>query len=192
MLTLFLTFCKFGLLCFGGGYMLIPLFNAEFVEKGILTPEVFGNLISISQLTPGPVGINAATFVGFMNNSVAGAAVATVGLVFPTLILAGFATKFIYRYKEHKLMQGLLYGARLGAAALVVFAVIIFCKLSLLESAFPQFWKGEFFFPVFSVSGIVIAVTSFVLIHKFKLSTTWVILISAGMGAAAVFINNFF
>ena len=191
MLTLFLTFCKLGLLCFGGGYMLIPLFNAEFVGKNnLLSPEVFGNLISISQLTPGPVGINAATFVGFLNNSVTGAAVATLGLVFPTLILAGFATTFIYRYKEHKFMQGILYGARLGAAALVVFAVIIFCKLSLLESAFPQFWKGEFFVPEFSISGILIALISFVLIHKFKLSTTWVIFISAALGAGTVFITG--
>ena len=61
-LLTFLLFCKFSLLCFGGGYMLIPLIISDCVEKyRFITLEVFGNLLSISQLTPGPVGINTAT-----------------------------------------------------------------------------------------------------------------------------------
>ena len=143
LLLLFINFCKFGLLCFGGGYMLVPLLTAEFVGDGkLLTPERFGNLISVSQLTPGPVGINTATFVGYLSGNFWGALTATLGLVFPTLFLAGLAMKFIIRYREHRLMQGILYGARLGAAALVVYAVLIFMQLSLLKSPWTGFWQS--------------------------------------------------
>ena len=65
---LYVTFFKFGLLCFGGGYMLVPLLSADLVGNAPgapLTPEAFANLVSIAQVTPGPIGINTATYVGF-------------------------------------------------------------------------------------------------------------------------------
>ena len=183
ILMLFLTFCKFGMLCFGGGYMLIPLLTAEFVGPGkMLTAERFGNLISISQLTPGPVGINTATFAGYTACGVAGALAATVGLVFPTLFLAGIAMKFIIRYREHRIMKGILYGARIGAAALVVYAVLIFMELSLLKAGWEKFTE----FPGISPGGVVIMCTAFVLIKFFNWQTTWVILLSGVLGAVLV------
>lgn len=182
VVMLFLTFCKFGLLCFGGGYMLIPLLTAEFVGEGkLLTPERFGNLISISQLTPGPVGINTATFAGYISGGVFGSLAATLGLVFPTLILAGAAMKFIIKYREHRIMKGILYGARLGAAALVVYAVIIFLQLSLFKEEL-SFAK----LPVISLGGLIIMLTAMVLLKKVKLQTTYVILISGLLGAALI------
>ena len=183
ILMLFLTFCKFGLLCFGGGYMLIPLLTAEFVGDGkMLTPERFGNLISISQLTPGPVGINTATFAGYIAGHFWGSLAATLGLVFPTLILAGIAMKFIIKYREHPLMKGVLYGARLGAAALVVYAVLIFLELSLLKGS----WQNWHEFPGISLGGLIIMTTAFVLIKRFKWQTTWVIILSGVLGAALI------
>jgi chromate transporter len=179
---LFLTFCKFGLLCFGGGYMLIPLLTAEFVGEGkLLTPERFGNLVSISQLTPGPVGINTATFAGYISSGVIGSLAATIGLVFPTLILAGAAMKFIIRYREHRLMKGILYGARLGAAALVVYAVMIFLQLSLLKKE----WSFREL-PEISFGSLLIMLTSILLLKKVKLQTTYVILISGVLGALLI------
>lgn len=180
---LFLNFCKFGLLCFGGGYMLIPLLTAEFVGEGkLLTPEKFGNLVSISQLTPGPVGINTATFVGYISSNVWGSLAATMGLVFPTLILAGVAMRFIIKYREHRVMKGILYGARLGAAALVVYAVLIFLQLSLLKTS----WKIGDDFPEISFGGLLIMIMAFVLLKKFKWQTTWVILLSGVLGALLI------
>ncbi|MBO5668681.1 MAG: chromate transporter [Lentisphaeria bacterium] len=182
ILLLFVNFCKFGLLCFGGGYMLIPLLTAEFVGPGkLLTPERFGNLISISQLTPGPVGINTATFVGYISGNFWGSLAATAGLVFPTLFLAGLAMKFIIRYREHPLMKSILYGARLGAAALVVYAVLIFMQLSVLKRS------GESgTFTGVSCSGLLIMVISFLLVKFSKIQTTWVILLSGLLGAILI------
>lgn len=182
ILFLFLTFCYFGLLCFGGGYMLIPLLTAEFVGDGrLLTAERFGNLVSVSQLTPGPVGINTATFVGYLQSGVAGSLAATAGLVFPTLILAGLAVSLIRKYRDHQVMKGILYGARIGAVALVMYAVLIFMELSLLKKDFSL---TEI--PDISLGGALIMLVSFVLIKYCKWQTTWVILFSGVLGALLI------
>ena len=182
LLLLFLNFCQFGLLCFGGGYMLIPLLTAAFVGDGkLLTTERFGNLVSVSQLTPGPVGINTATYVGYISDKVPGSLAATLGLVFPTLVLAGLAMKFIIKYREHALMKGILYGARVGAAALVIYAVLIFLELSLLRSSWD--FSG---FPEISSGGLLIMLTAVILLKKLKMPTTGVILLSGLLGALLV------
>jgi len=187
VLYLFLTYCKFSLLCFGGGYMLIPLLTETFVGDGkLLTPERFGNLVSISQLTPGPVGINSATYVGFLNGGVAGSLAATVGLVFPTLFLAGLAVSLINANKEKPLLKGILYGARLGAAALVVFAVIIFVGMSVFTAPVADFFRSGAAMPKLSVSGLLIAMLAFTLTLKSKIKTTFIILLSGALGALLV------
>ena len=187
VLYLFLTYCKFSLLCFGGGYMLIPLLTESFVGDGkLLTPERFGNLVSISQLTPGPVGINSATYVGFLNGGVAGSLAATIGLVFPTLFLAGLAVSLINANKEKPLLKGILYGARLGAAALVVFAVIIFVGMSVFTAPVADFFRSGAAMPKLSVSGLLIALLAFTLTLKTKVKTTFIILLSGALGAILV------
>lgn len=187
VLYLFLIYCKFSLLCFGGGYMLIPLLTETFVGDGkLLTPERFGNLVSISQLTPGPVGINSATYVGFLNGGVAGSLAATVGLVFPTLFLAGLAVSLINANKEKPLLKGILYGARLGAAALVVFAVIIFVGMSVFTAPVADFFRSGAAMPKLSVSGLLIAMLAFTLTLKSKIKTTFIILLSGALGALLV------
>ena len=193
-LALFWQFMKFGLLCFGGGYMLIPLLVAEFVGDGkLLTMERFANLVSIAQVTPGPIGANTATFVGFISNGFFGAFSATTGLVFPTLILAGAAASLIQKYKDHTVMKSILFGARLAAMAMVCYAVVVFLELSVFTSKIP--WKaiGDFLigrgqegaFSKFgiSVSGLIIFSISLVLSAKTKISTIWVIILSGVLGA---------
>ncbi len=184
-LILFYQFAKFGLLCFGGGYMLIPLFIAEFVGSGkLLTPERFGNLVSISQVTPGPVGINTATFIGFIQNHFWGALAATCGLVFPTLFLAGFAVSLIKRYQGTRFVKGLLYGARLAAVALICYAVTVFLELSVFPAGMPwKFISSGFENFRFSFSGTIITALSCLAISRFKLGTTYVIIGSAILGA---------
>lgn len=183
---LFYQFAKFGLLCFGGGYMLIPLFIAEFVGNGkLLTPERFGNLVSISQVTPGPVGINAATFIGFIQDNFPGALAATCGLVFPTLFLAGFAVSLIKRFQNDLFVKGLLYGARLAAVSLICYAVTVFLELSVFPAGLPwKFISNGFNGFRISISGTIITACSCIAIARFKLSTTYVIIGSAILGAA--------
>ena len=183
LLGIFLNFCKFSLLCFGGGYMLIPLLTAEFVGDGkLLTAKQFGNLVSVSQLTPGPVGINTATFTGFLQDGFWGALAATVGLAFPTLILATIAVSLIRAWKDHPVVRSIIYGARLGAASLVVYAVVIFAGLSVFSGPVVDFFRPGAARPGISLCGLLITAITFVLILKFKLKVTWVILLSGALG----------
>ena len=187
VLGLFFTFCKFSLLCFGGGYMLIPLLTAEFVGEGrLLTPERFGNLVSISQLTPGPVGINTATFAGFLQGGAVGSLAATLGLVFPTFILAAAAVSLIRAGQDRPAVRAVLYGARLAAAALVVFAVVIFAGMSIFTGPAVDFFRPGAAAPGISCGGVIITSAAFVLTLKCRCRTTVVILLSGLLGAILI------
>lgn len=126
-------FAQFGLLCFGGGYMIIPLLmQALVIETPVLTMETFANLLSVSQMTPGAVSINMATYVGFLKNGVSGALFASFGLVLPTLLISMVVLRVWHRWKDGPALEGLLKGVRLAALAMIGFAVFIFINLSVL------------------------------------------------------------
>ena len=113
--SLYLVFCKFGLLCFGGGYMLIPLLTSELVgpPPRPLTPQEFADLVSVAQVTPGPIGINTATYVGFTQCGCLGSILATAGIVTPTLFLVILAANLLKRYEHSIPIQGFLRGMRM-------------------------------------------------------------------------------
>ena len=95
--AIFLTFAKFGLLSFGGGYVLVPIYIDEFVGPNApflqLPEHEFGNLIAITQMTPGPISVNAANFFGTRIAGIPGAIAATIGLILPSFILLIFALR---------------------------------------------------------------------------------------------------
>ena len=110
---LFLTFARLGALAFGGGYVIIPpLYDTFVTQTALLTPEQFGNLLSVSQMTPGPTSINVATYVGYIQSGFLGAVITSIGLVFPSFFLTGIALFFLNRYQHTWPVQGFLKGAR--------------------------------------------------------------------------------
>ncbi|MBR6411622.1 MAG: chromate transporter [Alphaproteobacteria bacterium] len=138
LFLLFLQFVKFGALAIGGGLMTLPLLYDTFVEqRHIFTPEAFGNLISISQITPGPVAINIATFVGYLNGGVGSAVVASLGLVCPSLIITGIALFFLNKYQNSWVIRGFFKGARLVAFVMMIYAIVLFCNMSVLSDPWP-------------------------------------------------------
>lgn len=198
ILTLFLTFVKFGLLCFGGGYVLVPLIIQDFVQtRKLFTPEEFGNLLSISQVTPGPIGINTATYVGYMQNGFFGSLVATFSLIFPALILTPLAIISLNKWQDKFVVKGILKGTRMSALSLVLYAVIIFLGMSVFTAPIP--WdsiirflmlKNESMPADFSLSikGTLIFIVATIITLKTKLSTTYLIILSAIIGALLSFI----
>ena len=192
-IVLFFQFCKFSVLCFGGGYMLIPLLTAEFVDReGVLTMDQFGNLLSVAQVTPGPVGLNTATYVGFVNGGFFGSLAASLGLIAPTIVIGCSAAAGIARWKDKFVVKGMLKGTRLAAVALIMFAVTIFFGMLIFTGAIP--WEA--FVALFrlqrpvlpeefgvSPSGILICGTVIMLMVKSKLPTTVLLLGSAAAGA---------
>ena len=198
ILTLFLTFVKFGLLCFGGGYVLVPLIIQDFVQtRKLFTSEEFGNLLSISQVTPGPIGINTATYVGYIQNGFFGSLVATFSLIFPALILTPLAIISLNKWQDKFVVKGILKGTRLSALSLVLYAVIIFLGMSVFTAPIP--WdsiirflmlKNESMPTDFSLSikGTLIFIMATIITLKTKLSTTYLIILSAIIGALLSFI----
>ena len=192
-IILFFQFCKFSVLCFGGGYMLIPLLTAEFVDREqVLTMSEFGNLLSVAQVTPGPVGLNTATYVGYVNDGFFGSLAASLGLIAPTILIGCSAAAGINRWKETFLVKGMLKGTRLAAVALIMFAVTIFFGMSVFTQTIPWEALGALFKlerPVLpeafamSPAGVLICGVTIVLMLKTKLPTTALLLGAAAAGA---------
>ena len=144
---LFLMFLKYSLLCFGGGYMLIPLLSADLVGPAPrpLTEEMFARIISIAQVTPGPVFINTATFVGFMQAKFLGAALATLGAFVFSVPLVVLAVKLLHRYEKGVVVQGFLRGMKPASFGMILAAAWIFGELSVLSEKVrwfsPECWN---------------------------------------------------
>ena len=191
--ALFLTFAKFGCISFGGGFVLVPILIAEMVEKRqVITMDVFGNLVSVAQVTPGPIGINSATYIGYLQGGIPGGVIASLGLIFPSLVLGPLAFYSIARWKDSLLVSGMLKGIRPASLALVFFAMFLFMGMSVFTAQIPfpalidLLKTGTASIPAdFRISrgGLGICAAVMLLMWKTKLSSTVLILLSAAAGA---------
>ena len=132
LLQLFWSFLQIGLFSFGGGYAILPLIQEQVVNHhGWLTLQEFADVVTISQMTPGPIALNAATFVGTRMAGVPGALVATVGNVTPSFIIVLLLAWIYFRYRSLKVMKGILFGLRPAVVALIASAGISILFLAL-------------------------------------------------------------
>ena len=133
---LFYTFCKIGIFNFGGGYAMLALIQNEVVEKnGWMTSAEFTDIVATSQVTPGPIGINAATFVGSKVAGIPGSIAATAGFVFPSVFIVLFLGYLYYKYGNVGSIRGILNGLRPAVVALIGSAGVNFILLA--------FWNRE-------------------------------------------------
>ncbi|KAA6345470.1 chromate transporter [termite gut metagenome] len=125
-LQLFYTFFKIGLFGFGGGYAMLSMIQAEIVTHyGWLSSPEFTDIVAISQMTPGPIGINAATYVGYTaTGNIGGAVVATGALVLPSLILMLIISKFLLKYQKHPAVEAVFKGLRPAVVGLLAAAAL--------------------------------------------------------------------
>ena len=166
LLTLFLTFAKVGVMTFGGGYAMLPILQREVVEnKGWATDEELTDYFAIGQCTPGVIAVNTATFIGQKHRGILGGIVATLGVVFPSLViiaaLAGVITTFSHlAWVQH------------------AFAGIRVCECVLIFNAVLKLWKGA----VKDVWGLVIFLVILALSVFTKLSPIIYVLAAAVAG----------
>ena len=120
-LQLFYTFFKIGLFGFGGGYAMLSMIQGEVVTRyGWLTSQEFTDIVAISQMTPGPIGINSATYVGFTaTGSVWGSIIATLAVVLPSFILMLAISKFFLKYQKHPVVEAVFSGLRPAVVGLL-------------------------------------------------------------------------
>ncbi len=131
LLQLFLSFAAVGLVCVGGGYASMPLIQAEVIDQhGWLTMTEFVDIFTLSQMTPGPIGINAATFVGSKVAGIPGSIAATLGFVFPSVFIVLFLGYLYYKYGNVAAIRGILNGLRPAVVALIGSAGLNFILLA--------------------------------------------------------------
>lgn len=185
---LLFSFFKIGLFSFGGGYAMIPMIQKEIEMHGWLNSSEFIDIISIAEMTPGPIAVNSATFVGYKAAGLTGALAATVGVTLPSLILILAISGFFFRMQNRPANIMVFYGVRPAVTGLITAAGIFVAKTALLKSgaADIQFWqilrKPQAFL---NFSGIVIMILTLVALVKFKLHP---ILTIIAAGAAGVII----
>lgn len=183
--SLFLHFMVYGFLCFGGGYMLIPFITSDLVNGGYLSQSAFANLSSIAQITPGPIGLNTATYVGFLQSGVFGSIAASLGLVAPAFLLVIAALKLLKRYENTVWIKGFLAGMKPASLGFTCAALLIFAGMSVFTAPLPL---ADWFKGVWTAVGIrwwalPITALAAVLLKKTKIPFPVVLIICALCGA---------
>lgn len=123
-LELFFTFFKIGLFTFGGGYAMLPLIMSEVQTNGWLTQSELVDFIAVSESTPGPFAINIATYVGSETGGFFGSVFATLGVVLPSFIVILIVAQCYEKFKENRVVKGVLSGLRPAAIGLIGSAVL--------------------------------------------------------------------
>ena len=135
-LELFWSFFQIGLFSVGGGYAAMPIIEHQVVElHGWMTMQEFVDIITISQMTPGPIAVNSATFVGIQIAGLPGAIVATLGCIFPSCIIVLTLAWVYSRYRNLSVVQGVLGGLRPAVVAMIASAGLSILVLSLWNGA---------------------------------------------------------
>lgn len=134
-LRLFFEFCRVGLFSVGGGLATIPFLTDLGERTGWFTPGQLADMIAISESTPGPMGVNMATYVGFTSGGVLGGVVSTLGLIFPSIVIILIIAQFLQRFRQSKVVDGVFYGLRAASVALITAAMLQVAKIALLRPA---------------------------------------------------------
>ena len=171
-LSLFLTFMKIGVVTFGGGYAMIPIIENEITEKkGWITADDLLEVVAISETTPGPIAICAATFIGYKIAGIVGAFCATFGVVLPSFIIIYLISLFLRAFEQLQVIKYAFFGIRAGVLALLIKALI-----SLYKKA-PK-----------NIVAYIIMAASFAAVSFFSANVIIVIISAAVIGIAATLI----
>ncbi|MDD4939299.1 MAG: chromate transporter [Candidatus Omnitrophica bacterium] len=134
ILNLFWEFFKVGLFTFGGGYAMIPVIEKEIVDKQHwLTLEQFADLFAVAEMTPGPIAINCATFVGYKVAKLWGAVASTLGVVTPSFLIMWVIASVFFSFQENQIVQAAFKGLRPAVLGLIIVAVLSISKVSIAD-----------------------------------------------------------
>ena len=190
-LQLFWEFFKTGLFAVGGGLATLPFLYEVSDKTGWFTHGDLINMLAIAESTPGPIGVNVATYVGYTTAGIPGGIIATFGLALPSLTVILIIAGFLKAFRENKYVESAFYGLRPASTAMVAAAGLSVAAASLLNLSA---WTGEAasLLQVLNWKALVLAVAVYVgsnYINKLKdLHPIWFILASAVVGAVFKFV----
>ena len=167
-IKLFLVFAKIGVFGFGGGVAMLPMIYQSAKAFQLMSADEFSNLVAISQVTPGPIAVNAATYVGYNCAGFTGAFVATAGVAVPSFVMVTLAYMFITKFKDSKTIDGAFYGIRPVTAGLLASAVVFI---------------GQSAFATISPVTLAIFVGTVIAAASKKVSPILIILVAGVLGA---------
>lgn len=187
-LQLFLSYLQIGAFSFGGGYAAMSLIQAQVVDKyNWLTIKQFTDLVTIAEMTPGPIAINSATFVGSQMGGVLGSLAATLGCILPSCIIVTILAKIYVKYKNISIMQNALGMLRPVVVSMIAVAGINILVSVVFNSGTILFQSGNF-----HLRGIALFIIALILLRKTKLSPI-LIMVSCGFAELGLkFISSLF
>lgn len=169
LLELYWSFLLIGFSSFGGLSM-IPQISDQVISHGWMNAGQVTDIVAIAEMTPGPLGLNCATFAGMQAAGIPGAVAANLGTLTPALTLCALAAAFFNRFRESRIMQRILLGVRPACLGMVLGVIVSLAGSTYLKQGSPHF------------AAIGIGVLDLVLVVKYKVSIPIVILLSAGLG----------
>lgn len=182
-LQLFIIFFKVGLFGFGGGYAILSLIYQDIQVFGTLTADDFSNLVALSQVTPGPIAINAATFVGMKTAGLLGAIVATTAVSMPSFILIMLAIAFINKFKNNRNVQYILQGIKPATVGLMASAFIFMATTALWRDSDSINWLNiDSITEHFDIVGVAIFCLTYLLLKVTKLGAIKLTLLGGALG----------
>ena len=166
LFDLFWTFCKIGALTFGGGYAMLPLIQREIVEnKKWSTEKEILDYYAVGQCTPGVIAVNTATFIGYKLRGIIGGIVATLGVIFPSIVIILIIAAFLQNFADLAIVQSAFAGIRVAVVALIITTVVKLIKSSIKDYL-----------------GVIIAIIAFVISVFIGLSPVYVVIAAALTG----------
>ena len=172
-LQLFWVYLKIGLLGFGGGYAMLSMIQFEVVEKHAwMTMSEFADVVALSQMTPGPISINCATYVGYQVGGIFGSLLASFSIVFPSLVLLYFVLRFLFNNKENVIIKTTLKNLKPFIAGLIFSAAMLMMN----AANFPDVGLGN------NNVSIIICAVAFVCVFFFKVNPMILITLSGIAG----------
>lgn len=179
-LRLFYEFFKTGLFAVGGGLATLPFLSDMAEATGWFTQAQLADMVAVSESTPGPIGVNMATYVGFTTAGIPGAIVATLGLITPSVIVIMVIAVFLRSFRDNRYVSAAFYGLRPASSGLIAAAGISVCGIALLNTG-AGLSLALFNWKALALAAVLLVLTRYVKATK-KLHPVVFILFSAVVG----------
>ena len=185
--SLFLEFLKIRILEIGGGLATLPFLYNLTVKTNWFTAPMLVDMIAISESTPGPIGINMATYVGYNVAGILGGVIATLGLVVPSIIIVSIVSGYLERFRESSVVENVFYGLRPAVTGLIAAAGVEIVRIAVLNTELYE--TTNVMSDLFDWRKVLYFAIIFYLIRRFKKHPVAYIALSAIIGIAFGFAN---
>ena len=192
-LQLFFEFFKAGLFAIGGGMATLPFLYDISDKTGWFTYGQLADMVAISESTPGPIGVNMATYVGFTTAGIPGSVIATLGLITPSIIIILIIAGFLKAFKDNKYVQHAFYGLRPASSGLIAAACagVVLQVLLRVNSSATGLWNSFQWAGSLNYMGLVLAAVLLVLTNCVKATKGWHPIVFIGISAVAGIVLRF-